>query len=120
LQQPTILHFHGLHVSLRGNGDNVFLHVGPGESFQYRIPIPHDHDSGLYWFHTHAHGFVSQQIIAGLSGAIIVEGITRRYPMLRGMKERVISSPDARILRRSTEPREQERCATTSNISASS
>jgi len=66
LQQPTNLHFHGLHVSPRENGDNVFLHVGPGESFQYRIQIPHDHDSGLYWFHTHAHGFVSQQIIAGL------------------------------------------------------
>src|SRR5262245_2754888 len=90
LQQPTNLHFHGLHVSPRANGDNVFVHVGPGESFQYRIQIPHDHDSGLYWFHTHAHGFVSQQIIAGLSGAIVVEGIARRYPMLRNMKERVM------------------------------
>jgi suppressor of ftsI len=33
---------------------------------------------------------VSQQLIAGLSGAIIVEGIARRYPMLRNMKERVM------------------------------
>jgi len=90
LEQPTNLHFHGLHVSPRDNGDNVFLHVAPGESFQYRVPIPHDHDAGLYWFHTHAHGFVSPQIIAGLSGAIILEGITRRYPMLRDMKERVM------------------------------
>ena len=90
LEQPTNLHFHGLHVSPRENGDNVFLHVAPGESFQYRVPIPHDHDSGLYWFHAHAHGFVSPQIIAGLSGAIILEGITRRYPMLRDMKERVM------------------------------
>ena len=90
LQQPTNLHFHGLQVSPRANGDNVFVHVGPGESFQYRIEIPHDHDSGLFWFHPHAHGFVSQQIIAGLSGAIILEGITRRYPMLRNMKERVM------------------------------
>jgi FtsP/CotA-like multicopper oxidase with cupredoxin domain len=48
LQQPTNLHFHGLHVSPRAQGDNVFVHVGPGESFQYRIQIPHDHDSGLY------------------------------------------------------------------------
>ena len=90
LQEPTNLHFHGLHVSPRGHGDNVFVHIAPGESFHYRIPIPHDHDSGLYWFHAHAHGFVSEQIIAGLSGAIILEGITRRYPMLRGMKERVM------------------------------
>jgi FtsP/CotA-like multicopper oxidase with cupredoxin domain len=54
LQQPTNLHFHGLHVAPHGHGDNVFVQVGPGESFQYRIHIPHDHDSGLYWFHTHA------------------------------------------------------------------
>src|SRR5262245_39779151 len=90
LQQPTNLHFHGLQVSPRANGDNVFVHVGPGEALQYRLEIPHDHDSGLYWFHPHAHGFVSQQIIAGLSGAMILEGITRRYPMLRNMKERVM------------------------------
>jgi len=90
LPEPTNLHVHGLHVSPRGHGDNVFVHVAPGESFRYRIPIPHDHDAGLYWFHPHAHGFVSEQIIAGLSGAIILEGITRRYPMLRGMKERVM------------------------------
>jgi FtsP/CotA-like multicopper oxidase with cupredoxin domain len=90
LSEPTNLHVHGLHVSPRGHGDNVFLHVAPGESFRYRIQIPHDHDAGLYWFHTHAHGFVSEQIIAGLSGAIIIEGITRRYPMLRDMKERVM------------------------------
>jgi len=90
LQQPTNLHFHGLHVSPKGHGDNVFVPVGPGESYQYRIQIPHDHDPGLYWFHPHAHGFVSEQIIAGLSGAIIVEGIAWRYPMLRKMKERVM------------------------------
>jgi FtsP/CotA-like multicopper oxidase with cupredoxin domain len=78
LAEPTNLHVHGLHVSPRGNGDNVFVHIAPGESFRYRIPIPHDHDAGLYWFHPHAHGFVSEQIIAGLSGAIIIEGITRR------------------------------------------
>lgn len=90
LPQPTNLHFHGLHVSPQGHGDNVFVHVGPGQSFEYRIQIPHDHDSGLYWFHPHAHGFVSQQIIAGLSGAIILEGIARQYPLLRNMKERVM------------------------------
>src|SRR5262249_60222470 len=87
---PTTLPVHGLNASPRDNRYNVFLHVAPGESFEYRVPIPHDHDSGLYWFHAHAHGLVSPQIIAGLSGAIILEGITRRYPMLRGMKERMM------------------------------
>lgn len=30
LSQPTNLHVHGLHVSPEGNGDNVFVAVGPG------------------------------------------------------------------------------------------
>ena len=33
LGEPTNLHFHGLHVSPRGHGDNVFVHVAPGASF---------------------------------------------------------------------------------------
>lgn len=38
----------------------------------------------------YAHGFVSSQIIAGLSGAVVVDGIDQRYPVLRDMKERVM------------------------------
>jgi FtsP/CotA-like multicopper oxidase with cupredoxin domain len=69
LPEPTNLHFHGLHVSPRGNGDNVFVHVAPGASFRYELAIPADHDPGLYWFHSHAHGAVSRQILGGLSRA---------------------------------------------------
>jgi FtsP/CotA-like multicopper oxidase with cupredoxin domain len=94
LPEPTNLHFHGLHVSPRANGDNVFVHVAPGATFQYRVELPRDHDPGLYWFHPHAHGLVSRQIIAGLSGAIIVGGIERRYPMLRDMRQRVMLLKD--------------------------
>jgi FtsP/CotA-like multicopper oxidase with cupredoxin domain len=90
LAEPTNLHFHGLRVSPRGHGDNVFVHVPPGGSFAYQIHIPRDHDPGLYWFHTHAHGLVSRQIIAGLSGALIIGGIERRFPMLHGMREHVL------------------------------
>ncbi len=86
LPEPTNLHFHGLHVSPRGNGDNVFVHVAPNESFEYRVHPGGSRNPGLYWFHTHAHGLVSKQILGGLSGAIIIEGIEQRYPMLRGME----------------------------------
>jgi FtsP/CotA-like multicopper oxidase with cupredoxin domain len=40
LSEPTNLHFHGLGVSPLGNGDNVFLHVRPGETFTYQVKIP--------------------------------------------------------------------------------
>jgi len=37
LSEPTNLHFHGLGVSPLGNGDNIFLHLRPGETFTYHI-----------------------------------------------------------------------------------
>ena len=89
LSEPTNLHFHGLGVSPLGNGDNVFLHVRPGETFTYQIKIPEKH-VGLFWFHPHMHGNVDQQIIGGMSGGIIVEGSERLYPILGNLTERVI------------------------------
>ena len=83
LQEMTNLHFHGLNVSPRGNGDNIFVHVQPGTSFTYRVEIPAGHDAGLFWYHSHAHGRSSPQIIGGLSGGLIVEGSERFYPFLK-------------------------------------
>ena len=89
LSEQTNLHFHGLDVSPLGNGDNVFLHIQPGESFTYQIKIPEKH-VGLFWFHPHMHGEVDRQIIGGMSGGIIVEGSERLYPFLANLTERVI------------------------------
>lgn len=73
LDEPTDLHVHGLHVSPAANSDNVFVAVGPGESFDYSYRLPPDHPPGAYWYHPHHHGMVAGQIFAGLFGAIIVE-----------------------------------------------
>lgn len=88
LPETTNLHFHGLGVSPRGNSDNVFVHVEPGQSFTYRLEIP-DHP-GLYWFHPHAHGATARQITGGLSGGFIVEGSDVFFPFLRTLRERVM------------------------------
>jgi FtsP/CotA-like multicopper oxidase with cupredoxin domain len=37
---PSNLHFHGMSVSPQGNSDNVFVHVHPGQRFQYEVNIP--------------------------------------------------------------------------------
>lgn len=74
LDDPTNLHVHGLHVSPEGNGDNPFVMIEPGESFDYEYLLPADHPPGLYWYHPHHHGFVADQVFGGLYGAIIVEG----------------------------------------------
>ena len=34
------VHYHGMSVSPRGNSDNVFVHLHPGESFRYEVRIP--------------------------------------------------------------------------------
>jgi FtsP/CotA-like multicopper oxidase with cupredoxin domain len=89
LAQETNLHFHGLGVSPLNNGDNVFLHIRSGETFDYEVRIPERH-VGLFWFHPHMHGDVDSQIIGGMSGGIIVEGSERLYPFLKQLTERVL------------------------------
>jgi FtsP/CotA-like multicopper oxidase with cupredoxin domain len=74
IDQPTNLHTHGLHVSPQGNGDNPFVTIDPGGSFDYAIAVPADHPAGTFWYHPHHHGTVADQIFAGLVGALLVEG----------------------------------------------
>ncbi|MUN61818.1 multicopper oxidase domain-containing protein [Kocuria sediminis] len=73
LEAPTNLHVHGLHVSPEGHGDNPFVSIAPGESFDYEFALPEDHPPGTYWYHPHHHGHVADQLAAGLYGVIVVE-----------------------------------------------
>jgi FtsP/CotA-like multicopper oxidase with cupredoxin domain len=73
LEEVTNLHVHGLHVSPKDDGDNVFLAVEPGQTQRYEHRLPDDHPPGVYWYHPHHHGHVADQIFGGLYGAIIVE-----------------------------------------------
>ena len=73
LDDPTNLHTHGLHVSPKGSGDNVFRRIDAGASAEYRYEIPLNHPPGVFWYHPHHHGMAAQQVFAGLYGAIIVD-----------------------------------------------
>lgn len=86
------LHFHGMSVSPQANSDNVFVHVQPGETFQYQVRIPASgrQSPGLFWYHPHAHGFVNNQIIGGMSGALVVDGIDELFPLLHRLPERFL------------------------------
>jgi FtsP/CotA-like multicopper oxidase with cupredoxin domain len=96
MKQATNLHTHGLHVSPRGNSDNPFLDVGPGERFTYEIDIPRNHPGGLFWYHPHLHHHVAAQLFAGFFGAIIVEDAFDRSPEVANAKERLLIIHDAR------------------------
>ena len=99
LNAHTNIHFHGMHVSPRDNGDNIFLSVEPGEQFAYSLAIPDNHPSGTFWYHSHAHGISEPQVFGGLSGMIIVQGLTDLLPTeLRDITDIAIGLKDAQVV----------------------
>jgi FtsP/CotA-like multicopper oxidase with cupredoxin domain len=94
LAQATNLHVHGLHVSPERNGDNPFVTVEPGSTFDYDYRLAHDHPSGMFWYHPHHHGMVADQIFGGLYGAIIVDEPEGEFGSIPITRERVLVISD--------------------------
>jgi suppressor of ftsI len=90
LGQSTNLHTHGLHVSPLGNSDNVLIEIPPGAENDYVVRIPKDHPNGLYWYHPHVHGTVTQQIGSGLAGLIVVGRPDGGAPELDDVRQRLL------------------------------
>ena len=44
-----------MHVSPKGNADNVMLHIPAGMSNTYTYHIPKSMPQGAYWYHSHLH-----------------------------------------------------------------
>jgi suppressor of ftsI len=87
----TNLHFHGLSVSPERPQDDVLdMTAMPGEALDYTLLIPRDHLPGLHWYHTHPHGESHQQVLDGMSAALIIEGIERYVPEVRALRERLL------------------------------
>ncbi|MGZ3517133.1 MAG: multicopper oxidase family protein [Vulcanimicrobiaceae bacterium] len=85
------LHFHGMKVSPQSPQDDVLTMLAePGQMLHYDVHVPADHIPGLFWYHPHPHGESAEQDLDGMSGAIIVEGIDRYVPAVRGLRERVL------------------------------
>jgi suppressor of ftsI len=87
----TNLHFHGLNVSPDAPQDDILTMLAkPGQVLHYTVKIPRNHPPGLFWYHTHPHGESHRQVLDGMSGAIIIEGIQRYVPKVRQLRERVL------------------------------
>jgi FtsP/CotA-like multicopper oxidase with cupredoxin domain len=93
LDHPTNLHTHGLRVSPQNNGDNPFVRIDPGASFDYLYRIPPDHPAGTFWYHPHHHGTVADQLFGGLAGALIVQAA----PELDVAQDRVLLVTDTTL-----------------------
>jgi len=70
LPEPTVVHWHGLAMDTRNDGNGESL-VPPGGRFQYEFTVRNR--AGLYWYHPHPHGATAGQVYRGLFGLIEVE-----------------------------------------------
>ena len=108
----TNLHFHGMTVSPDTPQDDVLgMLAKPGQILHYSVKIPRGHPPGLFWYHTHPHGESHRQVLDGMSGAIVIEGMERYVPEVGALHERVLvvrgrsieHAPNAAELKRDVE-----------------
>jgi FtsP/CotA-like multicopper oxidase with cupredoxin domain len=87
----TNVHFHGLNVPPTCHQDDVIdTLIQPGSpGFKFSMQIPTTEPPGLYWYHPHVHGFTEFQVNGGAAGAIVVEGMEKYRPEVKGLTERV-------------------------------
>ena len=93
---PTNIHYHGLHVSPLRKSDNVFRTFDNGKTYKSKVEVPEDQATGTYWYHVHLHGISDEQVMGGLSGVLMVDGIRDLLPDdLAKVPERQIALRDA-------------------------
>ena len=73
--EQTNIHYHGLHVRPTGDSDNVFRVFEPATTVRSVVNLPGDHAPGTYWYHVHLHGSTEEQVMGGLSGLLVVDGL---------------------------------------------
>lgn len=69
LDEPSIVHWHGLHVPAEMDGHPRFV-VSGGRSYDYEFTV--DNRAGTYWYHPHPHGRTGHQIYYGLAGLLLI------------------------------------------------
>lgn len=92
------LHYHGLNIPPTCGADDVLTTIVQPDhpmarnisKFLYDFSIPSNEPPGLFWYHPHVHGIAQQHLLGGMTGVMIVEGMEKFFPELKGMRERVL------------------------------
>ena len=84
------LHFHGMHVSPTGSADNMLVMVRPNGTHRYLFQIPADHPAGLFWYHEHVHGLVTNHVGRGAAGMIYVADAHTDHVAQLGIRRRLM------------------------------
>jgi FtsP/CotA-like multicopper oxidase with cupredoxin domain len=69
LSQPTVTHWHGLHVPQMMDGHPMYF-IDSGETLVYEFEVLNRANLNIY--HPHQHGVTGKQVYFGLAGAMIV------------------------------------------------
>jgi FtsP/CotA-like multicopper oxidase with cupredoxin domain len=79
---PLNLHVHGLHVSPKGNADNVLIHIPAGMENTYTYDIPANMPQGAYWYHSHLHGLTAAHVYLGMVGLLSIGRTDGNLPVV--------------------------------------
>jgi len=69
LPEPTIAHWHGLHVPMLMDGHPTYA-IDPGETFVYEFEMLNR--ASMNFYHPHTHEATATQVYRGLAGLIVV------------------------------------------------
>jgi FtsP/CotA-like multicopper oxidase with cupredoxin domain len=69
LAEPTIVHWHGLHVPHEADGHPSQI-INNGETYVYEFTVMDQ--AGTYWYHPHPHGRTAPQAYMGLAGLFLI------------------------------------------------
>jgi len=81
LDEPTITHWHGLHVPALMDGHPLYA-IDKGQTFVYEFEILNR--AGMNIYHPHPHNATASQVYHGLAGAILVNDEEERRLELPG------------------------------------
>ncbi|MBI3041730.1 MAG: multicopper oxidase family protein [Betaproteobacteria bacterium] len=70
LQEPTIIHWHGLGNDARNDGNGLYL-AEPGKAYEYAFKL--QDRASMYFYHPHPHGYIPGQVYHGLASLLFVE-----------------------------------------------
>ena len=95
LDEPSIVHWHGMIVPERDDGHPRFV-VAPGNSYVYEFTVRNP--AGTYLYHPHPHGRTGRQVYFGLAGLLIVrDDDERKAGFPAGEHELALVIQDRRI-----------------------
>lgn len=86
------LHFHGTNVKpVCGSDEAITTLAAPqGAAWQYNFAIPDNVAPGLDWYHPHVHGIAQEQILGGMTGALVIDSPNQMPNVVGGLRERIL------------------------------